>query len=64
MKFWTSLLRQPDGTWLRDDMPTSLREAKRCAQFNRIMLGISTQIVPANEQEIANWKEENEIPTS
>lgn len=59
MKLYTSLIRQPDGTWQRDPMPTSLREAKKSAQFNRILGGIQTQIVPANAQEIAAWEEEN-----
>lgn len=40
-------------------MPTSKREAKKSAQFNRVMAGIQTQIFPANEQEIKNWQEEN-----
>lgn len=59
MRLYTSIIRQPDGTWVRDDMPTSLKEAKKTAQFNRVLGGILTQIVPANEQEIRNWKEEN-----
>ena len=58
-KLWTSVLRQPDGTWARDPMPTTLREAKKSAQFNRCLCGISTQIVEANADEIQNWIKEN-----
>lgn len=50
MKLYTSVIRQQDGTWVRDPMPTSLREAKKSAQFNRCMAGIMTQIMPANEE--------------
>jgi len=59
MKLYTSIIRQDDGTWQRDPMPTSLREAKKSAQFNRVLAGIQTQIVPANADEIRNWNEEN-----
>jgi hypothetical protein len=58
-KLWTSVLRQSDGTWKRDDMPTTKAQAKKYAQLNRIMGGISTQIVEATPEEIQNWKEEN-----
>lgn len=59
MKLYTSIIRQCDGTWRRDPMPTTLREAKKSAQFNRVLAGIQTQIVPANADEIRNWNEEN-----
>lgn len=57
-KLWTSVLRQPDGSWVRDPMPTTLREAKKSAQFNRCLGGISTQIVEANAEETQNWMDE------
>ena len=57
-KLWTSVLRQPNGTWVRDPMPTTLREAKKSAQFNRCLGGISTQIMEANAEEIQNWMDE------
>lgn len=63
-KLYTSVLRQEDGSWQRDDMPTTLKEAKKSSQFNRCLAGISTQIMPANEQEIRNWEEENGLVDS
>ena len=59
MKLYTSILRQPDGTWVRDPMPSSLKKAKESEKFNRCLGGILTQIVPANAEEIQNWKDEN-----
>lgn len=60
-KLYTLRIRQQDGTWTRDPMPTSLRVARRNARFNRVLAGITNQVVPANEEEIKNWKDENEI---
>jgi hypothetical protein len=60
-KLYTSAIRQPDGSWSRDGVPTTLREAKKSAQFNRIIGGIQTQIVPASAEEIEVWKEENDF---
>ena len=64
MKLYTSVIRQPDGTWERDPMPTNLKEAKKSAKFNRCMGGILTQIMPANDEEIQNWGNENKLTSN
>ncbi len=55
---YTTLVRQADGSWTRDEMPTMLGEARRNQRINRILGGIQSQIVPANEEERARWEEE------
>lgn len=60
-KLFALLIKNEDGFWSRDDMPMTKKEAKRAESINRIIGGITTRIVDADDQEIQNWRIENGV---
>ncbi len=62
LKLYASVIRQPDGTWKRDPIPTTYAEADKRRKFNRVLGGISTQIEPATAAEVKAWEDEHGRP--